>query len=122
MGSVSKMRAMVTRIVLCLIILSHKTGSKRFLIETEDLPEGITRDGSDYINLPPPIKHMSGKAGGKASGEASGKASCPSNKWKEFGGHCYLILPDHYDIDICRPKCQKLGGELASVHSKEEED
>ena len=71
------MRAMVTQAVLCLIILSHKTGSKRFLIETEgktihysltlyltliihivDLPEGITRDGSDYINLPPPIKHM----------------------------------------------------------------
>ena len=46
---------------------------------------------------------------------------CPrASGWKGFRDKCYRLLTDYKDMNKCRADCQRLGGELASVHSEEE--
>jgi len=44
--------------------------------------------------------------------------------WSEFNGHCYKLLDNggsHYKTrDACAADCSEQGGQLASVHSEEE--
>jgi len=45
--------------------------------------------------------------------------SCPSG-WKEFGGHCYLLVSIVMDWADAEKNCKSKGGHLASVHSAAE--
>ena len=40
--------------------------------------------------------------------------------WDMFNGSCYKLVMNYTDIAECRKNCMKDGGDLASVHSKEE--
>eukprot|EP00092_Neocalanus_flemingeri_P019104 GFUD01020694.1.p1 GENE.GFUD01020694.1~~GFUD01020694.1.p1 ORF type:complete len:202 (+),score=44.44 GFUD01020694.1:94-699(+) len=49
------------------------------------------------------------------------KVSC-DNDWTRFNQSCYKLVIDYNDIEVCREDCKKEGGDLASIHSKEEND
>jgi C-type mannose receptor len=42
--------------------------------------------------------------------------------WKMFNQSCYKLVMNYSDIRECRKDCQKEGADLASVHSKDEND
>jgi len=42
--------------------------------------------------------------------------------WSEFNGNKYTFLTDHKDLETCHQECKELGGQLASIHSSEEND
>jgi len=42
--------------------------------------------------------------------------------WSEFNGNKYTFLTDHKDLLTCHQECTELGGQLASIHSSEEND
>lgn len=42
--------------------------------------------------------------------------------WSGYGSNCYKLLTEYSDIDVCRRHCRQAGGDLASIHSKEEND
>eukprot|EP00092_Neocalanus_flemingeri_P002627 GFUD01002814.1.p1 GENE.GFUD01002814.1~~GFUD01002814.1.p1 ORF type:complete len:195 (-),score=40.35 GFUD01002814.1:76-660(-) len=50
-------------------------------------------------------------------GEA--EVSC-ENDWTRFNQSCYKLVKDYTDIEVCREDCKKEGGDLASIHSIEE--
>ena len=45
---------------------------------------------------------------------------CPTSEWKVFQSHCYLQVKNHKTQKVCRIVCKGEGGELASIHSQEE--
>ncbi|XP_074537094.1 galactose-specific lectin nattectin-like [Halichoeres trimaculatus] len=47
--------------------------------------------------------------------------ACPTG-WTPFGDHCYAFHFSHKDWADAEVSCVKLGGNLASVHSKEQYD
>ena len=47
---------------------------------------------------------------------------CPSPEWKEFQNHCYILLEHYFSMQNCSEECKRMGGNLASIHSKEEND
>eukprot|EP00091_Calanus_sinicus_P022307 TRINITY_DN7000_c0_g1_i1.p1 TRINITY_DN7000_c0_g1~~TRINITY_DN7000_c0_g1_i1.p1 ORF type:complete len:116 (-),score=14.17 TRINITY_DN7000_c0_g1_i1:107-454(-) len=47
--------------------------------------------------------------------------SCDGD-WVKFNQPCYKLVMNYSDIRECRKDCQKEGADLASVHSKEEND
>ena len=49
------------------------------------------------------------------------EASCDAD-WTEFNNSCYKIFPNHSNIEECRADCRKEGGDIASIHSMEEND
>jgi len=57
--------------------------------------------------------------------DGSCKGACEGD-WKLFGDHCYLYMNNsgsrYDDIEVCRSECSSLGGSLASIHNKEEND
>ena len=42
--------------------------------------------------------------------------------WKIFKQSCYKLVMNYSDIEECRQDCKNQGADLASVHSKEEND
>ena len=47
--------------------------------------------------------------------------SC-ENDWSAFNQSCYKLVSDYKDVEVCREDCKKDGGDLASIHSMEEND
>ena len=45
--------------------------------------------------------------------------TCPS-EWKKYKNHCYGLIKDHNTMQSCREECKGKGGELTSIHSKDE--
>ena len=53
------------------------------------------------------------------------KPICPSKKWKRHKNQCYLLLTKYIgsnSMENCRNECKKEGGDLPSIHSKEENE
>ena len=51
------------------------------------------------------------------------KPICPSKKWKRHKNQCYLWLRrlwGYRSMEDCRDECKRKGGDLASIHTKEE--
>ena len=46
---------------------------------------------------------------------------CEDSSWYH-GGHCYRHYPVSKTWENARDHCRKIGGELASIHSEEEND
>jgi len=57
--------------------------------------------------------------------DGSCKGSCEAD-WAVFDDHCYLYMNNsgsrYDDIEVCRSECSSLGGSLASIHNREEND
>ena len=51
----------------------------------------------------------------------SDNKSCPL-AWSKYENGCYWILQDGYNWLWARSQCQKLGAELVSIHSKEQDN
>eukprot|EP00092_Neocalanus_flemingeri_P023740 GFUD01025751.1.p1 GENE.GFUD01025751.1~~GFUD01025751.1.p1 ORF type:complete len:363 (+),score=91.37 GFUD01025751.1:86-1090(+) len=49
------------------------------------------------------------------------EVSC-SSAWSLFHGHCYTLLSDYNDIEMCREDCSKGEGVLASIHGQKENE
>ena len=48
---------------------------------------------------------------------------CPDETWSKYKDrNCYHLLIDRNDIYECRKECVQLGGDLASIHNKEENE
>ena len=47
---------------------------------------------------------------------------CPDKTWSKYEKHCYHLLTDKNTVDDCRQECVQLGGDLASIHSVEENE
>eukprot|EP00092_Neocalanus_flemingeri_P019105 GFUD01020695.1.p1 GENE.GFUD01020695.1~~GFUD01020695.1.p1 ORF type:complete len:187 (+),score=32.94 GFUD01020695.1:219-779(+) len=47
--------------------------------------------------------------------------SC-DNDWTMFNQSCYKVVRGYNDIEVCREDCKRQGGDLASIHSMEEND
>ena len=47
--------------------------------------------------------------------------SCDDH-WSKFDQSCFKLVMNYSDIKVCRKDCQREGADLASVHSKEEND
>ena len=45
---------------------------------------------------------------------------CPDKTWSKYEKHCYHLLTDKNNMSSCRQECVQLGGDLASIHSLEE--
>ena len=52
-------------------------------------------------------------------GKMSAQLSC-GRGWKEFNQSCYKLAMDYHNMEECRRECKEGGGDLASVHSVEE--
>jgi len=52
---------------------------------------------------------------------------CPSERWDQWGGSCYLVVPgkgreeDGHSYASASSQCEKEGGNLVSVHSGKEQ-
>ena len=46
---------------------------------------------------------------------------CPRG-WREYAGHCYLLLKNNRKEEDCRVQCFRLGSDLASILNQEEND
>jgi len=51
----------------------------------------------------------------------SQEVSCQEG-WHSFRGSCYKFFNEYHNISVCRNDCKKEGGDLASIHSMEEND
>eukprot|EP00092_Neocalanus_flemingeri_P011756 GFUD01012678.1.p1 GENE.GFUD01012678.1~~GFUD01012678.1.p1 ORF type:complete len:195 (+),score=33.74 GFUD01012678.1:118-702(+) len=49
------------------------------------------------------------------------EVSC-GNDWTKFSQSCYKLVKDYNDIEVCRKDCKQEGGDLASIHSMEENE
>ena len=58
--------------------------------------------------------------------ECPNQVPCPSSKWERHKNQCYLLLTKFMggtnSMERCRNECKKEGGDLASIHSKEENE
>ena len=41
-------------------------------------------------------------------------------EWKTFRDHCYYVVKDHKTMQSCREECNSRQGQLASIHSRDE--
>ena len=103
---------------------------KKYVIETHDAASASKNDhsvgGSDYQSLPETCM-----AGYPCNGicpvcecqnQVENRVRCPSSEWRRFKNHCYLLLKNHRSMERCRDECRRKGGDLASIHSREEND
>ena len=51
----------------------------------------------------------------------SSEVVCPES-WRRLDGHCYSLLTGYHEMEVCRADCHHLGGDLASVHSRRENE
>ena len=47
---------------------------------------------------------------------------CPDETWSKYKDNCYHLLINKYNRTGCRQECVQLGGDLASIHSQEENE
>jgi hypothetical protein len=75
----------------------------------------IHRQGGGLSSLAKTCSHAKNDAAAVAS------TTCPRG-YKKFGDNCYLFSLDKATYDVAEKACEALGGELACVESKEEND
>ena len=114
-------------LISCIMAGIH---GKKYVIETHDAASASKNDhsvgGSDYQSLPDTCM-----AGYPCNGicpvcecqnQVENRVRCPSSEWRRFKNHCYLLLKNHRSMERCRDECRRKGGDLASIHSREEND
>ncbi|XP_070560009.1 alpha-N-acetylgalactosamine-specific lectin-like [Ptychodera flava] len=52
---------------------------------------------------------------------AASQTKCPDT-WSSFGGSCYSFMDVKYDWNKAESFCKSLGGHLASIHSRQENE
>eukprot|EP00092_Neocalanus_flemingeri_P061228 GFUD01073572.1.p1 GENE.GFUD01073572.1~~GFUD01073572.1.p1 ORF type:complete len:203 (+),score=49.89 GFUD01073572.1:174-782(+) len=60
-------------------------------------------------------------SGGESVINSKAEVACDI-EWTMFKQSCYKLVIDYTGIEVCREDCKKEGGDLASIHSKEEND
>jgi len=77
--------------------------------------ENLAATSSNFTNLKEEIHK-------KINKKINGVIVCPDKTWRKFENYCYHLLTDKTSMTGCRQDCVQLGGDLASIHSSDENE